>query len=100
MRNEFNGPFPIAKLNLFQVYLACVRIVSVISDRWHGDQVRSGQNCLCFMDTLLPAADRYLDNDHRQWRMGCTQELVGICRDALKDALGGRAIDEFLWEYV
>ena len=100
MQKEFNGPFPIAKLNLFKVYVACVRIVAVISDRWHGDQVRPGQYCLCFMDTLLPAADRYLDNDYRQWRMACTQELVGICRDAIEDALGGRAMDEFLWEYV
>ena len=95
---EFTGPFPIAKINLFAVYSSCMRIVSLISDRAH-DGHEQGRNCLCFLDVVLSAADRYKDNAHRMQPFGC-RDLVGICKEAMSTVLGGRALEEFLWKGV
>lgn len=99
LHHELKGSFPIAKINLFKVYLDCVSIVSKVSDRWHGDHIRPGQHCLCFVDTLLSAADRCKDNEYRLQPLGC-KELVGICQDAMTETLGGKDIKQYLWEYV
>ena len=95
---DFNGPFPTAKLNFFAIYSACVRIVSLISDKTHGEEHR-GLNCLCFLDAIVSAADRYKDNEHRLQPFGC-KELVGSCKDAMRDALGGIEVEEFLWREI
>ena len=99
LHKEFNGTFPIARINLFKVYLDCVSVVSRISDRWHGDQVRPGQNCLCFVDTLLLAADRCKDNEVKLHPLGC-RELVYICQEAMEEALGMAKIDQYFWKHV
>jgi len=61
---EFTGPFPIAKIAFFKVYIACVHIIGIISGYAHekGDQ---GSRCLCFLDMILSAADQCRDNEHR-----------------------------------
>ena len=51
------GPFPIARINFYKVYTAYVRIVSIISDKAHGDSDQ-GAKCLCFLAAMLSAADR------------------------------------------
>ena len=99
LHKEFNGTFPIARINLFKVYLDCVGVVSRISDRWHGDQVRPGQNCLCFVDTLLLAADRCKDNEVRLHPLGC-KELVRICQETMEQALSLVEVDQYFWKYV
>ena len=99
LHREFNGTFPIARINMFKVYLDCVRVVSRISDGWHGDQVRPGQNCLCFVDTLLLAADRCKDNEVQLHPLGC-KELVRICHEAMEEALNVVEIDQYFWKYV
>ena len=99
LHKEFNGTFPIARIDLFKVYLDCVSVVSRISDQWHGDQVRPGQNCLCFVDTLLLAADQCKDNEVRLHPLGC-KELVRICQEAMTEALSVMEIDQYFWKYV
>lgn len=99
LHDELDGPFPIARIDLFKVYLDCIHVVSTISDRWHGDKARYGQNCLCFADTLLMAADRYKNNEYRLQPLGCN-ELVGICQSAMKETLSGKRVDQYLWKYV
>ncbi len=95
---DFAGPFPIAKINFFEVYIACVRIVSTVSDNTHGG-VERGRNCLCFLDAMLSAADRCKDNEHRSQLFRC-RELVETCKDAMTAVLGGRGLDEFLWKGI
>lgn len=93
---DFIDSVSIAELNLLEIYLACVRIISLISDRYHDDKARLGQNCLCFVDALLAAADRCKDGEWRGQVFGC-RELVEICREVI-GGLGGREVEEFLWK--
>jgi hypothetical protein len=98
MLREFTGPFPVAKINLFEVYLTCVRIVSIISDKMHDDKHR-GINCLCFTDILLTAADRYKENAHKLQPFGC-KELVEMCKSAITQVLGETKLDAFVWKNI
>ena len=95
---EFTGPFPIAKINFFEIYISCVRIVSMISDRAHGDEDK-GSRCLCFLETMVTAADRCRENEHRLQPFG-NRELVECCKEAMLSVLGGREVEEFLWRGV
>ncbi len=97
IHTECSGAFPIAKINFFEVYLACVRTISLVSDKYHGDRARPGQNCACFADTILSAADRCRNNEHRLQPFGC-EDLVGICREAMTEVLGERVLEAFLWK--
>ena len=93
---EFTGPFPLARVNFFKVYLSCVQIISIISDKTHDGEER-GRNCLCFADVMLQAADRYQANVHKLHPFGC-KELVSTCKEAMSAVLGERSLDDFLWK--
>lgn len=93
---EFAGPFPIARVNFFQIYLSCVQIISIISDKTHNGEDR-GRNCLCFSDALLQAADLYKANEHKLQPFGC-KELVNTCKEAMSAVLEERSMDDFLWK--
>lgn len=93
---EFTGPFPIARVNFFQVYMSCAQIVSIISDKTHDGEDR-GRRCLCFLDVMLQAADRYKTNEHKLQSFGC-KELVNTCKEAMSAVLGERSVDDFLWK--
>ena len=99
LTSELTGSFPVAKLNLFKVYLACARIVCMISDKYHGDTVEPGQYCLCSAEALLAAADRFRENEHKGSPFGF-KGLVSICKEAIVQELGGRKSEEFIWENV
>ena len=90
------GPFPIAKINFFQIYMSCAQIVSIISDKTHDGEER-GRSCLCFLDVMVQAADRYRANEHRLQPFGC-KELVATCKEAIDAVLGDRRLDNFLWK--
>lgn len=94
--DDFSGTFPIARVNFFQVYMSCVQIISFISDRTHDGEER-GRNCLCFLDVMLQAADRYKANEHKLQPFGC-KELVNTCKEAMSTVLGERSVDDFLWK--
>ena len=96
---EFTAPFPIARVNLLQAYLACVQILSRISDRYHGEDEKPGQNCLCFVDPLLSAGDRCQGYGNEFRPFGC-QNLVRIVRDAMVETLGGREAEDFTWKGI
>ena len=96
---EFNGPFPVAKVNLYAIYLACVRTISLISDKSHGEDTRPGQKCLCFTDTILSAVDRCTDGDHIIQLLGY-QDLAKICQDAMIEVLGRITVEEVLWQGI
>ena len=93
---EFAGSFPIARINLFQVYMSCVRIINIVSDKTHDGEDR-GRNCLCFLDAMIQAADRCKANEHRLQPFGC-KDLVDTCKEAMSTVLGERSVDAFLWK--
>ena len=93
---DFANPFPIAKVNFFKVYMSCVQIISIISDKTHDGENR-GRNCLCFLDVMVQAADRYKVNEHRLQPFGC-KELVTTSKEAIIAVLGDRSLDDFLWK--
>lgn len=93
---DFTGPFPIARVNFFQVYISCVQIISIISDKTHGGE-DDGQNCLCFLETMLQAADRYKANEHKLQPLGC-KELVNTCKEAMSAVLSEKSVEDFLWK--
>lgn len=108
LQTEFTGPFPTARINFFAIYLSCIRIVSLISDRVHQQGQAEGispttapliTNCLCFLDAMLDAADRYRDNEYRMQPFGCGR-LVEICGGAIREVLGEVGLEGFLWEGV
>lgn len=99
LHTEYTSPFPTPKINFFAIYLACIRIISIISDKTHpSSEKKAGQNtpCLCFLDSMLAAADRYRENEHRMQPFGC-KELVTVCGEAMQTVLEGREVGEFLW---
>ena len=96
---ECCGAFPVARINIFKVFLSCVQVVSVISDKCHGDQAKPGQNCLCFIEPLLAAADRFQSIDDVLRPLDC-KDLVVMCRDAIKSILDGTKLDQFLWQLM
>ena len=90
--DDFAGPFPVARVNFFQIYMSCVRIISIVSAKTH-----DGENqCLCFVDAMLQAADRYKANEHKAQPFGC-KGLVKACKEAMGFVLGDRSVDNFLW---
>ena len=99
LSSDFSRPFCTVKINFFKVYLACVRIVTRISDEYHGKDARPGQRCLCFAENLLLAADRCRGNEKR-FRYYCCKDLVEICRTAMVEDMGNAPVEEFLWNGV
>ena len=93
---DFVGSFPIVKVNFFRVYMSCVRILAIISDKTHGDE-DCGRYCLCYLDTMLQAADRYKANEHQLPPFGC-KGLVNICKEAMSAVLADSSVDDFLWK--
>lgn len=96
---DFEGPFPVARINFCKVYLAVVRVVSLISDRGHGEQAKPGQKCLCFTDEILSAADRYLARDDEKMPFG-HKGLVTVCQEAMVEVLGDVSAEDCLWKGV
>ncbi len=92
---DFKGEFPVAKINLFEVYLACTNIVSRVSDELHGPK---GEHCLCFVETLLKAADRYQADRHDP-RPFSQRQLLLTTEKAFWGVLGDRPLSDFLWNF-
>ena len=99
LSSDYDNPFCTARINFFHVYLTCVRIVSRISDEYHGEDGRQGQRCLCFAENLLLAADRCRDNP-RRFKYYCCKGLVEICRTAIVREVGDAKTEQFLWRRI
>lgn len=90
--NDFAGPFPVARVNFFKIYMSCVRIISIVSAKTHNGE----DYCLCFLDAMLQAADRYKANEHKLQLFGC-KDLVNACKEAMRSVLSDKSVDDFLW---
>ena len=95
---SFAGPLPLAKVNLFKVYLDSVRCLRLVSSKIH-DNDEPGNICLCFVNHVLDAADRFKDNEHRTQPFGL-KELVRHIEKSMREVFGGRGCEEFVWKDV
>ena len=98
MLTEFTGSFPIAKINLMKVYLACLQVVSKITDGHHGEK-ESGKHCTCFIDQLLADGDRCRGYGNKCQPSG-SKHLIRTCQRAMVEILGGEKVEEFVWEGI
>lgn len=62
--------FLVAKVDLFEAYFTCIRIISVISDKMHDDMNHGYPLPLCCGLALQPA-DHYKGNSHKLQPFGC-----------------------------
>ena len=98
IHTELSGPFPVGKVNFFSLYLACLRMVSTISDRYHATIDRDkpkGQKCDCFTHTLMSAADRCREDENLPFGY---KELVEICREVIEEVMLEKSLKDFLWK--
>ena len=58
--------------------MRCLRIVSGHIHQGHA----LGNICLCFVNHILTAADRYKDNEHKMQPFGL-KDLVKTCKNAM-----------------
>ncbi|KAL9111973.1 MAG: hypothetical protein Q9227_003593 [Pyrenula ochraceoflavens] len=91
--NEFNGSFPVAKVNLFAVYLACVNIVGILTRELHVDNQHD--RCICFIRDLATAADHVKAHDRAP--LGC-KKIIEAFRLAVQESLADKSFDDFLWK--
>ena len=96
-RIDFDGPFPYGKINFFEIYVACARIMALISKKSECDDSQDNGYCLCYAYELLQAAD--LVNRGEQKLFG-NRELVDECKTAIRDVLADRKLEDFLWKGI
>ncbi|KAI9711032.1 MAG: hypothetical protein M1820_002470 [Bogoriella megaspora] len=98
LTSSFNDPLCSARINFFAIYLEFERIVSRISDEYHGDDTKTGQRCLCFAENLIAAADRSkVNGKSERLKYYCCKELPEICERIIREEVGGKRIEQFLW---
>lgn len=94
--SEFIPEFPTAQINFFKLYMACVKVVEIVSDRGHPD--KPGNRCQCFFEILTKAADAYNEHDGKE-PFGF-QDLIGDLTGALTEVFVGVKIEEWFWQCV
>ena len=53
-------PIAAARINAFEVFELCVKIISSLSDASHTDPKEQGINCLCFASAIIDGGDRII----------------------------------------
>lgn len=98
LNSDFRPEFPDAKINYLKLYLACVKVINIVSDRIHPDE--TGLICPCFFEDLTAAADTYNEYDGK--RPFGKRDLVQALTDALVEVFGPAkwASRAWFWQYV
>ena len=94
---DFLGPFPYGKINYFEIYLACARIMALISKKAECDEGPEDGYCLCYAYELLQAADRVKSDKQKTFG---NRELVDTCKKAMRDVLAEKKLEDFLWKAI
>ncbi|EXJ79620.1 hypothetical protein A1O3_07899 [Capronia epimyces CBS 606.96] len=92
---------PTPRLNLFAVFPACVQVVSRLSDVTHTREEDRGMNCICFVSSILAAADRLCDSRRlgriETWKK-TERDCVELTKDAIQDVFGNVTAEQWLWD--
>ena len=100
-------PLSKARLNYFDVFRDCVRVVRDISDATHTDAKERGMNCICFASALLEGADRIvdaralgkLDGKGACWTTCERDGVLKTTMEAMRSVLGGREVETWSWAF-
>ena len=94
---EFTGKLPVAKVNIFTFYLACVNVIDIITKEIHTE----GQpdRCICFVRELALAADHARDHGRIQQPLG-SKDVVKAFAKAVQEVLQHKSCDDFLWRSI
>lgn len=95
--SEFSSnPLPAVKVNIFTVYMHCVRIIAIITNKMHE---KTDERCTCFLETLVFAADRFQEQGRKNEPFGY-KSLIQTCNDAISVVLAGKSCEQFLWTAI
>jgi len=93
---DFSDHVPMAKINYFNLSMACTKIIGIVSDRSHPNE--QGLMCQCFMEKLVVAADTYQRNNGKQ-PFG-HRAMVKNISETLTEVLRDSKLEDFLWQSV
>ena len=96
VHKEFSGPFPVAKINFFAVFLKCVRIVRNINDKYHKD-VEPGLKCLCFVEEILRAGDLRMEDEKHPLGF---KKATETAKEVMVMELEGKGLEDFFWKCI
>ena len=94
---DFRGPFPYSRINYFEIYVACAQILALISKKSFCDESTDDGYCLCYAYEMLQAADAVKSGEEKLFGHG---ELVDECKNAMRDVLADRELEDFLWKEI
>ena len=89
---------PEAKLNFLKIYMACVKVVDIMSDFQH--PYDKGLRCPCFLKVLAEAADRYdtCAMTKKTKKAFEENELMNELGWAMEEVFKGTTVEDFLWQ--
>lgn len=92
--SEFEGDFPIGRVNFFAIYTACAEIFLRVNQKIHEYKSGDAIECLCLVVELMESADHYQENLHEPWR---EKWLLLEWKEAIEE-LREKPLEEFLWK--
>jgi hypothetical protein len=95
---EFQGEFPVAKINYFAVYETCVEMLAEINKSEHVEGSRDAYTiCSCLTERLLQGTDEYVD-DLRIVKFLPHRTLLENCKQGILKVAGSASLSDFQWQ--
>ena len=95
---EFQGEFPVAKINYFAIYETCMEILAEINRAEHIQGSRDPYIiCSCVTERLLQGADAYID-DSRIVKSFPHIKLLENCKRIILKLAGAFPLSNFQWQ--
>lgn len=95
---EFQGEFPVARINYFAIYETCVEILAEINKSEHVKGSRDPYEiCACLTQRLLQGADAYIDDLHIV-KTFPHRTLLENCKQGILKVAGAAPLSDFQWQ--
>lgn len=92
---EFQGDFPVAKINYFKIYEVCVDILAEINQSEHAETSRDPYSiCSCISERLLQGTDEYVD-DSNVVKTFPHRTLLENCKKSILKVAGNTSLCDF-----
>lgn len=94
---EFQGDFPVAKINYFAIYETCAETLAEINRSEHVECSRDPYViCSCLTERLLQGTDEYMDDSHIV-KIFPQKALLENCKRAILELAGSSPLSDFQW---
>lgn len=90
---EFQGDFPVARINYFAVYSLCVEILQRMTTSGHQPETV----CTCYLAPFLRAVDEYVEDGHVV-KTFKERHMLRHMKDDLTEVMKNKTLSDFLWE--